>query len=319
MDKKKIIELLRDDMRGEHQAVIQYLAHAYALGEGEIPGDIEEMARDEMRHFDWLADVIVELGGDPDMQREPPDLSIEPPSVQMRKDVDLEQQAIDQYRDHMEQIEDEGIRRLLARIIHDEVEHQKKFRAFAEEFEQEGEPEPEGEEEEVSERLADILNYGVRHEYTVILQYLYHSFVADDWELKEEMERSAINEMQHMGWLGEELQERGQQPDFNHLEPFLSRDHVANLKANIDIEDEVTQAYSNQIPEVEDEEIREILARVRDHEIYHSDVFRDLLEEAKERQGKGSPAKKPKAPEESDDEPKAPDVPSIGSLRNKRD
>jgi bacterioferritin len=235
----------------------------------------------------------------------------------MRKDVDLEQQAIDQYRRHMEQIDDDKIRRLLARIVHDEIEHQKKFRRFAEEFEKEGEPEPEGEGEEVSQRLADIINYGVRHEYTVILQYLYHSFVADDEELKEEMENAAINEMQHMGWLGEELQEKGQQPDFNHEEPFLSRDHVANLKANIAIEDEVTQAYSNQIPELEDEELQEILARIRDHEIYHSDVFRDLLEEAKGRQRQAR-GEEPETTDESEDEPPsgAPDVPSIGSLRD---
>ncbi len=314
MNKDKIIEMLREDMRGEHQAIIQYLAHAYALGEGEIPSDIEEIARDEMRHLDWLADRIVELGGDPDMTRKEPDLSLAPPAEQMRKDVALEQEAIDLYRQHMEAIDDDpSLRRLLARIVHDEMAHQDKFRDYAEELAQEAMPDAEAM-RKVSNRLAEILNYGVRHEYTVILQYLFHSFVADDWELKEEMEYAAINEMQHMGWIAEELQEKGQQPEYEHEEPFLSRDHVANLKADIEIEEEVTRAYSSQIPEVEEEDIKWILSRARDNEIYHADVFRDLLEEAKERQAgdAAKPAPEDKSPAEDDDG--APDVPSIGSL-----
>ncbi|GAJ05450.1 unnamed protein product, partial [marine sediment metagenome] len=36
MDKEKIIELLNKDLGDEHGAIIQYLIHAYAMGEGEI-------------------------------------------------------------------------------------------------------------------------------------------------------------------------------------------------------------------------------------------------------------------------------------------
>ena len=52
----------------------------------------------------------------------------------------------------------------------------------------------------------------------MILQYLYHSFVAEGKELAEELQNAAINEMQHMGWLSEAIQERGGDPDMNHLE-----------------------------------------------------------------------------------------------------
>ena len=55
MDKKKIIELLNQDIEGEHGAIIQYLSHAYAMGEGEMSCEIEAMAREEMRHLDWLS------------------------------------------------------------------------------------------------------------------------------------------------------------------------------------------------------------------------------------------------------------------------
>ncbi len=56
MDKKEIIRLLNYDLENEHGAIIQYLTHAYAMGEGELACEIEAIAREEMRHFDWLAE-----------------------------------------------------------------------------------------------------------------------------------------------------------------------------------------------------------------------------------------------------------------------
>ena len=69
MQKEKIIELLSTDLQDEHGAIIQYLNHAYALGEGEMSCEIEAVAREEMRHLDWLAEVIVEFGGTPSQER----------------------------------------------------------------------------------------------------------------------------------------------------------------------------------------------------------------------------------------------------------
>ena len=69
MKKEEIIELLNQDLEGEHGAIIQYLTHAYAIGEGEMSCEIEAIAREEMRHLDWLAETIVELGGTPSIIR----------------------------------------------------------------------------------------------------------------------------------------------------------------------------------------------------------------------------------------------------------
>ncbi len=69
MDKKKIIEMLNQDIEGEHGAIIQYLTHAYAMGEGDMACEIEALAREEMRHLDWLAETVVELGGVPSLKR----------------------------------------------------------------------------------------------------------------------------------------------------------------------------------------------------------------------------------------------------------
>jgi len=58
-EKQAIVEMLNADLRDEHAAVVQYLQHAYAIGEGEA------FAREEMRHLDWLAEELAELGGHP--------------------------------------------------------------------------------------------------------------------------------------------------------------------------------------------------------------------------------------------------------------
>ncbi len=65
----EIVRLLNEDLEGEHAAIIQYLTHAYAMGEGEMACEIEAIAREEMRHFDWLAEGIVSLGGVPSIKR----------------------------------------------------------------------------------------------------------------------------------------------------------------------------------------------------------------------------------------------------------
>lgn len=69
MKKEEIITLLNEDLEAEHGAIIQYLSHAYAMGEGELACEIEAISREEMRHLDWLAETVVELGGKPSMRR----------------------------------------------------------------------------------------------------------------------------------------------------------------------------------------------------------------------------------------------------------
>ena len=106
MDKQKIIELLNKDLQDEHGAIIQYLNHAYAMGEGEMACEIEANARDEMRHLDWLAETIVELGGIPSLERGTMRLGDTQVTDWMKNDVRLEQGAITQYKEHIKLIDD---------------------------------------------------------------------------------------------------------------------------------------------------------------------------------------------------------------------
>ena len=313
MSSEEIIKLLLDDMKGEHQAIIQYLGHAYAMPEGELPAAVEAIARDEMRHLDWLADAINGLGGDPTMARAPVDFSAGTPAEQLRKDVALEEGGIAQYRAHVEAIDNPTLQRLITRILNDEIRHHEEFGNLAHIAETEFADVAAAAPAQLGPpaRVAAILNQGVRHEYTVLLQYLYHSFVAEGKELAEELQNVAINEMQHLGWLAEELAGQGGTPELEHTELVLTRDPEDGLKADIAAERAVTNDYTSQLNELPDEGTRALVSRIRDHEIYHEAVFTDLLAEHEEEEE----AQEVK-PEESKPTP-PPTVPSVGSLIDK--
>ncbi len=272
------IAMLNEDMRGEHMAIVQYLLHAYAMPEGEIPAEIEAIARDEMRHFDWLADAIVELGGTPTLERAPvkrtPDHA-----ANMRLDVTAEDDAIALYEQHIAAIDDPKLKRLLERIVSDEKAHREIFLKFVDEVSAFAATETGGAEAPPPDPVAlDVLDKGIRHEYTVILQYLWHSFVMPHCEISRELEMQAINEMQHLGWLAEEMAGMGGPVEMERTAVNQSTDTAEMLAADIRAEREVTQVYSEQLNKIQDEGLKSLLARIRDHEVYHSAVFSDLLQ-----------------------------------------
>jgi bacterioferritin len=276
LDKNKIIDLLNRDLEGEHGAIIQYLTHAYAMGEGEMACEIEAISREEMRHLDWLAETIVELGGVPSLKRGKMRMGNKSVADWMNNNVLLEEDAIALYREHIKTIDDPKIKRLLQRILSDEESHHGDFQHFVDKAGKEGTEDIRGNRQD---RVTQILNWGIEHEYTVVLQYLLHSYMSPNKDVKQQMEDQAINEMQHLGWLAEEMVGGGGAPRIEHAEVDQSTKTSDMLQADIKIEKEVAAEYDRAAKEVEDPDLKKLLTRVRDHEIYHIDVFTDLLKE----------------------------------------
>jgi bacterioferritin len=285
MDNKKIIELLNTDLQDEHGAIIQYLSHAYAIGEGEMSCEIEAIARDEMRHLDWLAETIVELGGKPSLKRGTMRMGGKTVPDWIQNDVTLEEDAISHYQEHIEMIDDPKIKRLLKRILADEQAHHGDFVHFVDKAQREGAKDQRGERKD---DVTKMLNWGIEHEYTVILQYLFHSYITQNPEAKKQLEDQAINEMQHLGWLAEEAVDGGGNPRIEHTSPDQSTETTKMLQADLKIEKEVADAYDKAAKQVDDEGLKKLLLRIRDNEIYHLDVFNDLLEDEEKEAGPGS-------------------------------
>ncbi len=281
MDKNKIIALLNQDLEGEHAAVIQYLVHAYAMGEGEMACEIEAIAREEMRHFDWLAETIVNLGGTPSLERGDMRTSGDSVPDWMKNDVLQEKDGIALYEEHIKAIDNPKIRRLLKRILSDEKSHRGDFEHFVNKAQKEGAKDLRGSRQD---KVAQVLDWGIEHEYTVILQYLLHSYMTPNKDVKKEMEDQAINEMQHLGWLSEEMVDKKGSPRIEHIKVNQSTRTADMLRADIEIEKKVAVEYDRAAKEIEEPDLKELLTRIRDHEVYHADVFDDLL---KEEEGRG--------------------------------
>jgi len=280
MDKDKIIAFLNQDLEGEHAAIIQYLVHAYAMGEGEMACEIEAIAREEMRHFDWLAETIVSLGGTPSLERGDMRTGGESVPDWMKNDVLQEEDGIALYEEHIKAIGDHKIKRLLQRILSDEKSHRGDFEHFVNKAQKEGVRDLRGSRQD---KVTQVLNWGIEHEYTVILQYLLHSYMTPNEDVKEEMEDQAINEMQHLGWLSEEMVDKKSSPRIEHTDVDKSTKTADMLRADIKIEKKVAAEYDRAAKEIEEPDLKKLLARIRDHEIYHADVFEDLLKEEEKR------------------------------------
>jgi len=280
MDKEKIIELLNKDVEDEHGAIIQYLTHAYAMGEGEMACEIEALAREEMRHLDWLAETIVELGGVPSLKRGTMRMGSESVADWMKNDVALEEGAISQYKEHIALIDKPKIKRLLQRILSDEESHHGDFAHFVDKAQREKATDLRGSR---ADRVVQVLNWGIAHEYTVILQYMFQSYMATNKEAKKEFEDQAINEMQHLGWLAEKMIGISGRPRIEHTEVDRSTRTADMLRADIKIEQEVAAEYDRAAKETEDPDLKELLLRIRNHEIYHTEVFSDILKKEKQK------------------------------------
>jgi bacterioferritin len=276
MDKDKVIALLNEDLEGEHGAIIQYLTHAYAMGEGEMACEIEALAREEMRHLDWLAETIVELGGVPSLKRGKMRLEGKSVADWMGNDVLLEEDAISLYTEHIKAVDDPQIKRLLQRILSDEESHHGDFQHFVEKANREGAQDIRGTR---TDRVVQTLNWGIEHEYTVILQYIFQSYMTSNEEAKKELEDQAINEMQHLGWLAEKIVGISGRPRIEHTKVDQSTRTADMLRVDIKIEREVAAEYDRAAKEIEDPGLKKLLLRLRDHEIYHAELFADLLKE----------------------------------------
>jgi len=274
MDKDKIIVLLNQDIQGEHAAIIQYLTHAYAMGEGEMSCEIEAIAREEMRHLDWLAEAIVELGGVPSLERGKMRMDSESVADWMKNDVLLEEDGINLYKEHIQAVDDPRIKRLLQRILSDEESHHGDFEHFVNKAQKEGGKDVRGSH---TDKVIQTLNWGIEHEYTVILQYIFQSYMTANPEAKKQLEDQAINEMQHLGWLAEKIIDINGNPRIEHAKVNQSTNITDMLQADIKIEQEVAAAYDRAAAEAVAPGLKKLLLRLRDHEIYHAGVFSDLL------------------------------------------
>ncbi len=128
MKKSEIIDLLNKDLTGEIEAVLIYMRDSFVTPQCMPSRTMEEIAKDEMRHTEKLAELIVDLGGIPSMQHRKLDFGKKGLKGYLKKLISLEKEAIAMYKEHISLIPDKKIKKTLTHILHEEEEHLEEFK-----------------------------------------------------------------------------------------------------------------------------------------------------------------------------------------------
>ncbi|MCX9013180.1 MAG: ferritin-like domain-containing protein [Candidatus Methanoperedens sp.] len=130
MDVKEIIKLLNEDFVFEIEAALVYVRNAFIMKECDPSRVTEAIGIDEMRHMNWLADLIVKRGGKPSMEHHELDFGGDDLKGMLARQASLESGAVERYKRHIEVIgdADKEVVGVLRHILDEEKRHRKEFR-----------------------------------------------------------------------------------------------------------------------------------------------------------------------------------------------
>ncbi len=278
MKRSELIGLLLHNVALEHSAIIQYIYHAFLIKDEKVRGEIEKIAREEMRHMKWFAQKVVQLGGEVDLERaeDAIDFSRESLRSMIEADISAEDLAIETYSKQIELVKEDSVKKLLERVIKDEMSHKEEFKGLLEEVtEEKAEKNTETDEETVK-----VLNELLREEYAIILRYLKAFFHSKNCEYKDLMLDLAIESMVHMGDLGEKIGELGGVPDLSKVD--LPKEEGLSLPDQVkeDILKEVAsrERYIKEGEVSKREDVRKLLEKIKHQEEYHRRRLSEFLE-----------------------------------------
>lgn len=129
IDRKKLIELLNEDLAREYQAIISYVVYSQVLKGAEymnIAGELEKHAAEELSHALIISNQIDYLGGMPAIQAKPVRTS-EKAREMLRFDLENETETIRNYRARVrqcEQLNEYAMAEHIREILLDEQDHQ---------------------------------------------------------------------------------------------------------------------------------------------------------------------------------------------------
>ena len=128
MEVEEIIRLLNEDFVKELEASMIYVRNAFIIPKCDPSRVTEAISIDEMRHMNWLADLIVKRGGKPSMEHMKLDFGVEDLKGQLERQIALETEAIERYKKQIELIDDTEVVGVLKHILDEEKRHRKEFR-----------------------------------------------------------------------------------------------------------------------------------------------------------------------------------------------
>jgi len=195
----------------------------------------------------------------------------------LQNDVKAEEEAIKIYSKQLEIIKEDSVKKLLDRVINDELKHRDDFKELLENLKNKKIEETK-DNGEIDPEIVQILNTLLQKEYRVILDHLYHFFHSKTWQEKDTSMDIAIESMVHMGELGEKIGEFGavpnlSMPEAKHLKGF-SADEILD---DIVEEEMVKDLYKEYSGKITHEDLQKLFQWIEKHEDYHIQRLKELL------------------------------------------
>ena len=128
LEVEEIIRLLNEDFVREIEATLIYVRNAFIMDQCDPSRVTEDIAVDEMRHMNWLAELIVKRGGKPSMEHKELDFGGDDLKSQLERQIALETEGIERYEQQIDAINDAEVVGVLKHILDEEKRHRKEFR-----------------------------------------------------------------------------------------------------------------------------------------------------------------------------------------------
>jgi len=196
----EVLASLNEDLALEHGAIVQYVVHGVQLRDVAVTDPVRKTAREEMWHFEWLAEAIRDRAGEPALDRADVFLSTSM-ADSLREDIATEDRALSHYARTLELVGDSDpeLARLIERIVDDERHHRTTFERLADEARVGGEQAYAAHPIMGPEDLA-VVGPTIGVEYMSVLQYLWNKYGCGDCVQAEEYFDFAVDEMRHLTW-----------------------------------------------------------------------------------------------------------------------
>lgn len=124
-----MIDFLNEAFLHELVNSMTYMNNAFLMVKGEDRRITEWIGIDEMRHMNWLGDLIVARGGKPTMDHRELDLTADDLETFLINQIDLETGAIELYKKGLDICKDDPeVIGVLKHILDEEKRHRMEFR-----------------------------------------------------------------------------------------------------------------------------------------------------------------------------------------------
>ncbi len=223
----RTIDILKNNVFLEHVAILQYLIHMFLIKDEKLRGEIEEIAKEEMKHMHMFASRAVYLGSRVDIKSVEDEVKDCDDIVKLiKEDIKAEEEAVEIYSAQIDATDDDITKKMLGLIIEDEKKHKRIFEYISEELEKNRQEDViDG---AVNETVA-FLNYLLKERYIKIVEIV-RDFINDrDTSRKDFNLYKAIENMKLMGKIGEAMVEKGIPVCFKYIKVNLETTNIRNM------------------------------------------------------------------------------------------